>query len=108
MWIGFLNDLGEAGRTVHEWLHRPVEGLAWLADVAPVEDDFAGVAGAHGGESLLVVSPVHAVGNDAGDVEAGFEHDGHHVPGLVHFAAVDSADGELVEDDLVPVDGDVF
>ena len=48
------------------------------------------------------------MGDDAGDVEAALEHDGHLVPGLVHLAAVDAADGELVEDDLVPVDGDVF
>jgi hypothetical protein len=76
--------------------------------VAPVEDYFAGVAGAHGSEAIFVVAPVHAVSDDGGDVEAGLEHDGHHVPGLVHLAAVDSAEGELVEDDLVPVDGDLL
>ena len=58
--------------------------------VAPVEDYLAGVAGAHGGEAVFVVAPVHAMGDDGGDVEAGLEHDGHHVPGLVHLAAVDS------------------
>src|SRR5580704_3280014 len=78
------------------------------AHVAPVEDNFARVAGAHGVEALLVVAPVHAVGDDAGDVETTLKHDRHLVPGLVHLAAVDAADGELVEDDLVPVDGDVF
>ena len=41
------------------------------------------------------------------DVEAGFQHHGHLVPGLVHFAAVDALDGEHVEDDLAPVDGDL-
>jgi len=30
-------------------------------------------------------------------------HDGHLVPGLVHFASVDAFDGEHVEDDLLPV-----
>lgn len=77
-------------------------------DVAPVEDDLAGVSGTHGVEALLVVAPVKAVGDDPGDVEAALQHDGHLVPGLVHLATVDSADGELVEDDLVPVDGDVL
>ena len=101
-------DWGCCGRYACGW-HRPVEGLVGgLADVAPVEDDLAGVTGAHGGEALFVVAPVHAMGDDSGDIEAGFEHDGHHVPGLVHFAAVDATDGELIEDDLVPVDGDVF
>src|SRR6266702_6964308 len=79
-----------------------------LAYVAPVENDLAGVAGAHGGEACLVVTPVHAVSNDAGDIQAALEHHRHLVPGLVHLSAVDAANSELVEDDLVPVDGDVF
>ncbi len=43
-----------------------------------------------------------------GDVEAGFEEDGHLVPSFVHFAAVDALDGEHVEDDGLPVDGEFF
>src|SRR5690242_5657471 len=43
----------------------------------PVEDDFAGVAGAHGLEALLEFVPLEAVGDDFGDVEAGLEHDRH-------------------------------
>src|SRR6266853_1058538 len=79
-----------------------------LGHVAPIEDDLAGVAGAHRVEALFIVAPVHPVGDDAGDVEAALEHDSHLVPGLVHLAPVDAANGELVEDDLVPVDGDIF
>jgi hypothetical protein len=79
-----------------------------LAYIAPIEDDFAGVAGAHGVEALFVIAPVEAVSDDLRDVETALEHDRHLVPGLVHFAAVDAADGELVEDYLVPVDGNVF
>ena len=85
------------------------DGATWIsAHVAPVEDDFAGVAGAHGVEALFIVAPVHAMCDDLGDVETALEHDRHLVPGLVHLAPVDAADGELVEDDLVPVDRDVF
>src|SRR6266851_3982838 len=84
------------------------DGDSRLAYVAPVEDDLAGVAGAHGGEACLVVPPVHAVGDNTGDIQAALEHHRHLVPGLVHLSAVDATDGELVEDDLVPVDGDVF
>ena len=39
------------------------------------------------------------------DVQAALEHDGHFVPGFVHFAAVDALDREHVEDHGVPVDG---
>ena len=56
------------------------------------------------GEVFVVV----AVRDDRGDVEAGFEEDGHLVPGFVHFAAVDALDGEHVEDDGLPVDGEFF
>ena len=35
-------------------------------DVAPIENDLAGVAGAHGGEALFVIAPVHAMGDDRG------------------------------------------
>ena len=48
------------------------------------------------------------MGDALRDVQAALEHDRHLVPGLVHLAAVDAADGELIEDNLVPVDGDVF
>ena len=85
---------------------REVGGLSGY--VAPVEDNFARIAGAHSVEALFVVAPVHAVGDDLRDVEAALEHNGHLVPRLVHLAAIDAPDGELVEDDLIPVDRDVF
>ena len=76
-----------------------------LSHIAPVEDYFAGASGSHGLEALFEVFPVIAVGYYLVYLESGLEHYGHFVPGLVHFAAVDSAEGELVEDDVVPVDG---
>src|ERR1051325_47972 len=71
----------------------------------PVEDDFAGVAGAHDVEAFLKVPAGEAMGDNGADVEAGLEHDSHFVPGFVHFAAVDALDGEHVENHGVPVNG---
>ena len=48
-----------------------------------------------------------AVRDHRADVQARLEHDGHLVPGLVHLAAVDALDRDHVEDDGVPVDGDL-
>ena len=40
------------------------------------------------------------VRDDGRDIEAGLEHDGHLVPGLIHLAAIDAFDREHVEDHL--------
>src|ERR1700683_1607243 len=69
----------------------------------PVQNDFAGLAADHGFEAFFVVLVAEAVSDDGRDVDAGGDEDGHLVPGLVHFAAVDAADSEHVEDDLAPV-----
>src|SRR6185437_5563323 len=71
-------------------------------EALPVEDDLAGVTGAHGLESLLEFVPLQAMGDDSADVESGLQHDGHLVPGLIHFTSVNASDGVLVEDDLCP------
>lgn len=42
----------------------------FLFQASPVEDDFSGVAGDHGGEALFKVAVGVAVGDDGGDVEA--------------------------------------
>ena len=44
------------------------------------------------------------MGDDWRDVEAGLDERGHFVPRFVHLAPVDSFDGELVENDQVPID----
>ena len=72
--------------------------------LVPVEDDLPALAGAHEVEAALEFGEGHAVGNDGRDVEPALDHGRHLVPGVVHFAAVDAADREHVEDDLVPVD----
>src|SRR5215469_2033710 len=76
-----------------------------LGDGRPVKNDLAGVSGTHGVESFFELIPAEAVSNDLADIEPGLQHDGHLVPGLIHFATVDSADGVLVEDYFCPVDG---
>ena len=69
----------------------------------PVQQDFAALAADHRMKSLFVVLIAEAMGDDRGDVDACGDEDGHFVPGLVHFAAVDAADGQHVEDDFAPV-----
>ena len=86
----------------------PVGALAGLAlaaaEAARAEPDLAAVARQHRVEALLEIGEGKAVGDDGPDIEAALEHHGHLVPGFVHLAAVDSFDGELVEDDQVPID----
>src|ERR1700739_2414754 len=76
-----------------------------LAQAGPVEDDFAGFAGDHGGETIFELPVRVAVGDYGGDVEARVEHYRHLVPGLVHFPAVDALDRDHVEDHGAPVHG---
>ena len=65
-------------------------------------------AGTSGGERRLVLAVVEAVGDGRRDVQPGLEHHRHLVPGLVHLAAVDAADRQLVEDDAAHVDRDLL
>lgn len=51
---------------------------------------------------------MQSVGNDRVDAHPGLDHDGHLVPGLVHFASVDPLEGDHIKDDLSPVDIDIF
>ena len=74
----------------------------------PIEDDFAGAAGAHSLEAFFKLTIVQAVSDDGRNVEAGFEHHGHFVPRLIHLATIDAFDGEHVEDDLPPIDRHFF
>jgi hypothetical protein len=53
------------------------------ADVSPVEDDLARLAGDHRGESLLELVVVEAVSDDWRDVHPRFQHHRHLVPGFV-------------------------
>ena len=69
---------------------RPAVGV-----MLPVHDDLAGVALAGRGEGGLELAEAEAMGDGRSDVQPGLEHDGHLVPGLVHLAAVDAAQGQL-------------
>src|SRR5436190_1319041 len=73
----------------------------------PIENHLAGLATQHRGKALLELREMKAVCDDRLDVEAALQHHGHLVPGFVHLAAVDSFDGEHVEHDFIPIDGDL-
>src|SRR5208283_532974 len=66
------------------------------------------LARAHGVESLLELPEPVTVSDHRVDVQARLKHHGHLVPGLVHLAAVNPADGDHVEHDGLPVDRDVL
>src|SRR5438046_619914 len=76
---------------------------SWLA--FPIEDDFAGLAAEHHVEAFLKFAVMKVVCDHWFNVEAALEHDGHFVPGLVHFASVNAFDGEHRKNNCVPVDG---
>ena len=71
---------------------------------SPIEHDLAALPAAHDLETFEEFRRRQAVGDDLAHVEPAFQHGDHLVPGLEHFAPIDSLDGELLEDDLVPVD----
>ncbi len=73
----------------------------------PVQDDFTGLAGLHGFEAFGEFGVVQAVSDYGADIESALQHYGHLIPGLVHFAAVDTVNCKHIEDDLSPVDGDI-
>ena len=62
----------------------------------------------HGLEAFFEFAVVEAMGDDRRYVQTALEHDGHLVPSLIHFPAVDTLDVEHVEDHDVPVDSDGF
>src|SRR5271166_2378471 len=70
----------------------------------PVEHDLTAIAAAHRLETFEEPARGQAVGDDLAHVKAAFQHRDHLVPGLEHLAAVDALEGQLLEDDLVPVD----
>src|SRR6188768_4367758 len=84
---------------------RPVRTL--LAERAPVENDLARLPRSHGLETLLKFLDGEVVRDDRRDVEPALQQRRHLVPGLEHFATVDAAHVETLEDHLVPVDGGV-
>jgi hypothetical protein len=49
---------------------------------------------------------LEAVGDHLADVQTVFQHGDHLVPGLEDLAAVDTLDGDGLEDDPAPVDRD--
>src|SRR5882672_1216570 len=73
--------------------------MSFLSNVRPIKDDLPSFPSTHGLEALLIIAPGKTVRDDRRNVQAGFDHDGHLVPGLKHFAAVDALDRQHVEDD---------
>src|SRR5207249_4406030 len=69
---------------------------------SPLENHLARLAGKHLIESFLEVRIIEAVSNHGREIEAALNHDGHHVPGLVHLPSIDALDSEHVENDQVP------
>jgi len=45
--------------------------------------------------------------DDGADIEPALQHDGHLIPRFVHFASVDAVNGQHIEHDLSPVDGNL-
>src|SRR4051794_21895526 len=70
----------------------------------PVQHYFAGLAGAHGRESLFEISVAVTMRDHGRDVQTGMDQHRHLVPGLIHLAAVDALDGDHVEDHFGPVE----
>src|SRR5258707_1326587 len=81
---------------------------AWSAVVrltfAPVQNDFAGVAGFHQLDGFLEFGVLKVMSDYRRNIEAALDHRGHFVPLFVHFAAVNSLDSELIENHDVPID----
>ena len=48
------------------------------------------------------------MGKDRGNIQSASEHLGHLVPCFIHFPAIDSLNGQPVENDLIPVNGNVL
>src|SRR5450759_2259760 len=77
------------------------------ASRGPVQDHLAGVAGAGGRERGGVLAEREPVSDRGRDVEPGLEHHRHLVPGLVHLPAVDAAERQHLEHDLVDIQRDL-
>src|SRR5262249_31743848 len=76
-----------------------VDGLA----SAPIEHDFAGVAGFHQLDGFLELRVGEAVRDDRRDIQAALDHGGHFVPRFIHFAAVNAFDRQLIEYHEIPI-----
>ena len=83
-----------------------MDGVRCLTLATPIEDDFPTIALSHRRKTLLEFGEGKAMGDHGGNIQATLDHHGHFIPGLIHLTTVDAMDGEHVEDDLVPVDGD--
>src|SRR5204863_7399991 len=82
--------------------------LMGTSSVIPIKNHLAAVAGLHGSEALLEFRVVEAMGDHGLDVEAALQHHGHLVPRLIHLTPVDAVNREHVENDLGPINGDLF
>ena len=79
-----------------------------FVELQPVQYNLAGVPLLHNLETFFEFRVVIPVCDHGRDIQSAFEHDRHFVPRLIHFAAVDSLDGQHIEDHEIPIDGDRF
>src|ERR1700733_14067114 len=86
-------------KTLAEWYRRSNSDL-------PIENHFRRVSRAHCGKALLVVVPRQAGRDDWRYIQARLEHHRHQIPGLVHLAAVDALNGDHIENDFAPIEGE--
>lgn len=100
---GFPNAL-QLGSVVGKCLllvHDTASFLKLVLKSGPIQNDLAGVAGAHGFKALLVILDREPVGDDFLQGEAGLHHGLHFVPGFVHLSTVNALQDEAVPDDGV-------
>src|SRR5439155_19260928 len=76
--------------------------------VTPVQNNLAALSRVGDGERFLVLLIRKAVGDHRRDVEAALAQDRRLVPGIEDLPAVDAFDGEHLEHDLRPVDGELM
>src|SRR5674476_871876 len=112
---------GIYGREMYETWYKMTVMLQSGLDIAPAishrfpfrehaaafEAARSGDAGAGGLERGGVLAEREPVRDRGRDVEPGLEHHRHLVPGLVHLPAVDAAERQHLEDDLIDIQRDL-
>ena len=63
------------------------------------------MSGAHYLKGGFVIAKIISMGDDGLDIQTRLNHDGHFIPGFIHLPAIDTLDGQAIENDIVPIDG---
>src|SRR5260370_1047234 len=69
----------------------------------PIQNHLPRLPARHHFKTFLEFNQMEPVGDGRLEVKAGFEHDRHFVPGLIHLAAINAFDRQHIEHDFVPV-----